>query len=204
MESTDIEKYSANMTEIKLRVALINVSLATRPATELIPMAIEAIGLQFRKVFELIAFASLAANRAQYSLTYRDFAEDWQAAKLLKNLQRVNPNFYPKPVIETPSGDLHIVASLKDRDQDYLTQVDLIAAHGRCGGLMHTANPFAELTDYAFYQRSFPSWRTKIMNLLNIHRVQLLGDSGFYHVHMKEQGHDEVRCYRFEPHHKKP
>lgn len=123
MESPDIKKYYVNMTEINLRVALINVSLAKRPATELIPMAIEAIGLQFRKVFELIAFASLAANRAQYSLTYRDFAEDWQAAKLLKNLQRVNPHFYPKPVIETPSGDLHVVA-LKDGDQDYLTQFD--------------------------------------------------------------------------------
>jgi hypothetical protein len=198
MESTDIEKYSANMAEIKLRVALINVSLATRPATELIPMAIEAIGLQFRKVFELIAFASLAANRAQYSLVYRDFAEDWRAAKLLKNLQRINPDFYPKPVIEKKSDRPGIVSTLIDRDQDYLTQGDLAAAHGKCGALMHAANPFGEPIDYAFYLTNFPIWRTKIMNLLNIHRVHLLGDSGFYHFHMKEEGHNDVRYYRFD------
>jgi hypothetical protein len=189
------------MTEIKLRVALINVSLATRPATELIPMAVEAIGLQFRKVFELIAFATLAANRAQYSLVYSDFAEDWKAAKLLKNLQRINPEFYPKPVIETKSDKPEIVSSLSDREQDYLTQSDLVAAHGRCGGLMHAANPFGQPIDYVFYLTNFPIWRTKIMNLLNIHRVHLLGDSGFYYFHMKEEGHNEVRYYRFEPRH---
>jgi hypothetical protein len=200
MESIDIEKYAANMTEIKLRVALVNVTLAKRPETDFIPMTIEAIGLQFRKVFELVAFATLAANRAQYSLAYRDFAEDWQAAKLLNNLQRINPDFYPKPVIEKKSDQPGIVSSLSDRDQDYLTQSDLVAAHGRCGGLMHAANPFGEPIDYGFYLTNFPIWRTKIMNLLNIHHVHLLGDSGFYLFHMKEEGHNEVRYYRFEPH----
>jgi hypothetical protein len=152
-----------------------------------------------RKVFELIAFATLAANRAQYSVVYRDFAEDWEAAKLLKNLQRINPDFYPHPVVEVLSGEPGIRCSLIPREQDYLTQSELIEAHGRCGGLMHTANPFAEPIDYAFFMGCFPLWRTKIMNLLNIHQVQLLGDSGFYFVHMKEQGHDQVRWYRFDP-----
>jgi hypothetical protein len=200
MESTDIEKYSAIMKEIKLRVALANIALATKPEDDRIPMVIESIGLQFRKVFELIAFATLAANRAQYSLVYGDFSKDWEAGKLLKNLQKINPNFYPKPVTEEQSDQPGVRSSLNDREQDYLTQADLIESHGRCGGLMHAANPFGEPIDYAFYLRSFHVWRNKIIKLLHVHRVHLVGDSGFYHFHMKEEGHDDVSYYRFEWH----
>jgi hypothetical protein len=201
MESTDIEKYSAHMTQIKLRVALINITLGVQP-TEIdqLPIFIESIGLQFRKVFELIAFATLAANRAMYSLVYRDFAKHWEAGKLLKNLEKINPEFYPKPGIETPSEQPGVRAHFNDRPQDYLTKTDLIAAHGRCGGLLHAANPFAPPINYEFYLSSFPVWAAKIVNLLHVHRVHLVGDSGFYHFHMKEQGHDEVRHYRFELH----
>ena len=193
MAPTDIEKYAEAMKEIKLRTEVITLFLSGQREARYIPTTLETIGLQFRKVFELIAFASLAANRDQYSRAYSDFSKHWEAAKLLKNLRKVNPNFYPKPVTEAPADRPGVVHSLKDRDQDYLTQSDFIEAHGRCGSLMHAANPFSKSIDYAFYQGSFPVWMTKIINLLNNHKVHLVGDSGFYLFHMKEESHDEVR-----------
>ncbi|MGD1100530.1 MAG: hypothetical protein ABSA59_00560 [Terriglobia bacterium] len=141
MDPTDIEKYAGTMSEIKLRTEVIHLFLSGQREARYIPTTVETIGLQFRKVFELIAFASLVANRNQYSLAYSDFAKHWEAAKLLKNLRRINPNFYPKPVIEVQSDRPGVLHALKDRDQDYLTQEDLIEAHGRCGALMHGANP---------------------------------------------------------------
>src|ERR1039457_3127959 len=131
MDPTDIEKYAGKMEEIKLRTEVIHLFLSGRRDARYIPATVETVGLQFRKIFELIAFASLAANHDQYSLAYSDFAKHWEAAKLLKNLQRINPNFYPKPVIEVHSDRPGIVHDLHDRDQDYLTQKDLIEAHGR-------------------------------------------------------------------------
>jgi hypothetical protein len=89
--------------------------------------------------------------------------------------------------------------SLKERGPDYLTEDSLIEAHGRCGALMHSANPYGLPIDYAFYQKSFNIWLPKIMNLLNNHKVHLLGDTGFYLFHMKETGDDEVHWYRFDP-----
>lgn len=198
-DMTDIERYAATMKEIKLRTEVITLFLSGQREARYVPTIVETIGLQFRKVFELIAFASLAANRDQYSLVYTDFAKHWEAAKLLKNLQRINSDFYPKPIVEVQSDRSGILHDLKDRDQDYLTQADLIAAHGRCGALMHGTNPFANPIDYAFYQQSFPVWMTKMVNLLNNHQVRLLGDTGFWLFHMQEEGKgNEVSWYRFE------
>jgi hypothetical protein len=200
MDTSHIEKYAGVMKEIKLRSEVINLFLSGQREARYVPTTVETIGLQFRKIFELIAFASLAANRNQYSLVYADFAKHWEAAKLLKNLQRVNPNFYPKPVIEAPSDQALAMHNLEERQQDYLTQKDLIEAHGRCGALMHGENPFGQPIDYAFYQKQFPVWMEKIINLLNNHQVHLVGDTGFWLFHMQEDGKgNEISWYRFEP-----
>lgn len=197
---TDIEKYVASMKEIKLRTEVIDLFLSGQREARYVPTTTETIGLQFRKVFELIAFASLAANRDQYSRAYADFSKHWELAKLIKNLRRINPEFYPKPVVEMQSDKAEVVNALRDRDQDYLTRDELISAHGRCGALMHSTNPFANPIDYGFYQQSFPLWRMRVINLLNNHQVRLLGDTGFWLVHMHEEGKgNEVSYYRFAP-----
>jgi hypothetical protein len=196
---TDIEKYAAAMKVIKLRVEVIQLFLSGRREAKYLPTTVETIGLQFRKVFELIALASLAANRSQYSAAYADFASHWQAAKLIKNLRSINPDFYPKPVVEVKTNRPGVLNELKPRGLDYLTETELVEAHGRCGGLMHSENPFATPIDYPFFQRSFGSWLPRTMNLLNNHQVHLLGDTGFWLFHMQEDGKgDEVPYYRFE------
>jgi hypothetical protein len=129
------------------------------------PTTVETIGLQFRKIFELIAFSSLAANRKEYSNAYADFAEHWRAAILIQNLERINPDFYPKPVLEVPSSQSGVTNDLKDRERDYLTKRELILAHKKCGSLMHGANPFGKAIDYPFYEKNYPIWNTRIINL---------------------------------------
>lgn len=43
-----------------------------------------------------------------------------------------------------------------------------------------------------------PVWRTRIVNLLNTHNIQLLGNPGIYLVHMTEHGDDRVKFYGFQ------
>jgi hypothetical protein len=188
MEQTNIEKYAGVMTEIKLRTEVITLHLSGQLHSKYPASTIETIGLQFRKVFELIAFSSLAAHRELYSRVYSDFQKHWEAAKLLKNLRRMNSNFYPEPLIEVPSSIPGVKNDLRNRNHDYLTEGDLITAHGRCGSLLHAANPFGRGIDYNYYKQSFPEWLTKIINLLNCHKVHLPGDTDFYLFHMKEDG----------------
>jgi hypothetical protein len=196
---TNIEIYGAVMKEIKLRKEVIDLFLSGRLEARFVPTTIETIGLQFRKVFELIVFASLAANQYEYSRVYADFAKHWEAGRLLKNLRKINPRFYPKPIVEVRHDRPEVVDEHKDRDQDYLTESELAAAHGKCGSLMHAANPFTKPIDYEAYKRDFHSWMTKIVNLLSSHQIHLLGDTGFWLVHMHEEGKgNEVSWYRFE------
>lgn len=186
------------MKEIKLRTETVTAYLSGQRNALYLPTTLETIGVQFRKIFELIVFSSLAANRDLYSRAYADFTKHWEAVKLLRNVRKINPRFYPEPVVEVTTKQPGVVHQLKSRDQDYLTENNLIVAHGRCGSLMHAANPFGQPIDYNFYRQTFPVWLIQTTNLLNNHQVHLVGDTGFYLFHMKEQGHEEVRWYRFE------
>jgi hypothetical protein len=197
---TNIETYGSVMKEIKLRTEVITHFLSGQSKTKYTPTTVETVGLQFRKIFELIVFASLAANRDQYSRVYADFARHWNAAKLVKNLRKINPEFYPKPVIEIPSDRRGIGRELRNREPDYLSQAELVLAHGKCGTLLHAANPFAKPIDYVSYQKNCTEWLSKLINLLNSHEVHLPGDPGFWLVHMLEnEKGDEVSWYRFDP-----
>lgn len=199
MPEADIQQYVSVMKEIKLRIEVINKFLSGQLAAHYVPTTIETVGLQFRKTFELIAFASLAANREEYSKAYTDFEKHWEAAKLVRFLRRVNPTFYPKPVLELPSTDPRAVKQLQDRAGDYLTEAELVEAHGRCGSLMHAANPYGAPIQYDYFQNQFRNWLLRTMNLLNTHQVHLPGDPGFWLVHMQEHGHNDVAFYRFSP-----
>jgi hypothetical protein len=103
VDITGIETYAAYMNEIKERISVMDRFLTGQRDAGFVQTTAETMGLQFRKVLELIAFASLAANRDQYSFAYSDFATHWAAAKLLKNLKRINPTYYPKPVVPAPT-----------------------------------------------------------------------------------------------------
>jgi hypothetical protein len=197
MNKTSMDTYVGVMVEIKLRTAVIDLYLSGRQNAGYLATNIEVIGLQFRKIFELIALSSLAAHRDLYSRAYADFAKHWEATKLLENVRHINPDFYPKPVIEEKTAQPEVKSNLRPRDPDYLTKDELVQAHGRCGSLMHAANPYGRGIDYAFFNRCFPEWRAKTINLLNCHQLHVPGDTGFYLVHMQEEGKDGVTWYKF-------
>ena len=74
MNNTCMDTYVGVMVEIKLRTAVIDLYMSGRQNAGYKATNIEVIGLQFRKIFELIALSSLAAHRDLYSKAYSDFA----------------------------------------------------------------------------------------------------------------------------------
>ncbi len=199
MPEADIEKYCTVMEEIKRRMTVIDFFLMGQGSAIYVPTTVETGCLQLRKVLELIAFGSLIANKEAYSAVYSDFAKHWNAGELLKSLSRINPDFYPQPVVEVPSDQPGIKHGLRKRDPDYLSDKEFVEVYGRCGVIMHAANPYSAGIDYDFYQKKLPIWRSRIINLLNSHEIRLVGNPGMYLVHMREHGHDRVRGYTFAP-----
>jgi hypothetical protein len=64
-----MKKYAAIMKEIKLRTEVIRLFLSGACDAHYVPTTVETIGLQFRKIFELIAFSSLAALAAATAMS---------------------------------------------------------------------------------------------------------------------------------------
>jgi hypothetical protein len=199
MAEPEIQKYCDLMEEIKRRVAVVDFFLTGKGHALYEPTTIESVCLQFRKILELIAFGSVVANKDLYSAAHAKFAADWNARLMLKDLERVNPEFYPKPVVETPSPDPRATHQLKPRQPDYMTRDDFEKLYEKCGSTMHADNPYGSHTDYKYYRDNLLGWRNKIVNLLNNHQIKLVGQRGFYVVHMRENRDDKVHYYLFAP-----
>lgn len=185
------------MDEIKRRMLVIDFFASGAGHALFEPTTIEASAVQLRKVLELIAMASLVANKNVYAAAYADFAKHWHAERLLHDLGRVNPKFYPQPFVERPSPVQGIASNWEDVTDGYLTEPDFIKCFKACGGMLHARNPYGKALDYDKFKAEIPIWRQKIIRLLNCHRVQLLNDKNVYVIHMKEDGGDEVRGYLF-------
>jgi hypothetical protein len=196
---TNLMKYCDLMEEIKLRMNVIDFFVLGQGHALYQPPTLESACLQLRKILELVAFGSLVANKDAYTLVYSKASKKWDAADLLKELEQVNPDFYPVPIVENPSKTPGIVMEHKKREGDFLTKSDFAEVYGRCGVMAHAANPFGKGIDYPYYQQQLPVWRTKVLRLLNSHEIRLVNTPGLYVIHMREDQDDKVHWYKFEP-----
>ena len=158
--ASQYSKYADCMEEIKKRTDVVNAFLTGKCHAMYVQTTVEAISLQIRKILELIALASLAANRSEYAKHRKDFQKDWNAKRILDTLQRVNPQFYPKPnkqVIDQKTGK---VISLQDITSGFLTKDDYMVLFDTCSGILHADNPFSGKKDPTTFLSSVPDgWR---------------------------------------------
>ena len=111
-------------------------------------LALEAVALQYRKIIELVAFASIAANEEQYARLRSDFSKDWNARRIFKSLAIVNPNFYPKPIsglIAPANPGEH--ETIDEYDDGFLSLDDAIDVYERCGAVLHAENRLGAFQD---------------------------------------------------------
>ena len=179
------EKYLGCMREIKHRTDVIQRFLRLEIHAGYLASTAECIALQFRKTLELIALASLVANREEYAKQRANFRTDWNAKRIVDTLESVNPKFYPaptKPVRLTDEDfadyDLHPVS-------EYLTLDDYIVLFDKCSDLLHAANPYSESQPpYERFMHEAPVWLRKTMALLNHHHIYPLDTDMMFVVQM--------------------
>ena len=189
---------SLAMEEIKRRTDVVFALHAQRIRVMYRATHVESMVLQVRMITELVALASMAANKSIFEENKKKFEDHWHPGKILKDVESLNPDFYPRPIVEEPSKDDRVKRNLVDLKTGFMTRDELIEIHGRCGNLLHARNPFGKDTDYPYYERMVPEWTEQIKNLLNCHQIKLLNGDRFYLVHMKEERDDKVHMYTFE------
>jgi len=193
--SDDITKYCDCMEEIKRRTRAITTILSKKYTTAFPATNIEFLCLQIRKILELIALASIAANKEEYARQYKKFANHWNAKRILNDIEKVNPSFYPVPgrqIIDRETGKVVEVKKLKG---GYLTKDEFSDVYDKCSEVIHSSNPYGTQTDYSEFEKLIPEWNLKITNLLNHHQIQLIDSK--YQLWVLMQSKDDGRVHAF-------
>jgi hypothetical protein len=180
MKNSDVSKYLSMLIEIKGRTQLISDVSEGRLTIYPQPAKVEFIYLQFRKMIELIAMGSLLANASEYNKAYSNIKKLWKAKDILKNMESINPEFYPRPIIQKPSNKAGITMDWEDRKDDYLNKDRFATLYDKCNGILHSSNPFTSERDYDALEKESPKWYWWIINLLNAHTIKLVGDVNLY------------------------
>ena len=191
-------KYADCMEEIKKRTEVIRGFFNGKCHAMYVQTTAESVALQIRKILELIALASLAANRPEYAKYQRDFRKDWNAKRIFKTLDRANPRFYPKPNKQVVDRETGKVVSLEDVKSGFLTRQDFIALLNNCNKILHAENPFSKKQNPRVFMDSVPEWMKKIMRLLNHHTIQLFEDDQQLWVLMEAESDGKVYVHEFQ------
>ncbi len=130
-------KYTDLMQEIKERLYAIEDVLSGRTTLSR-PLAHEFCFLQLRMICECISYACVIAHAYIEELQATKFQKGWSADTLIKSLDGLHKDFYPKPRGVTVKENRVI---LDEIDAPYLTKDDLKKLNGICGDQLHRGSP---------------------------------------------------------------
>ena len=170
-----IALYQNCLIEIKNRTSVISDHLKGVYTEKYLITEVEFLCLQFRKILEKIALASMVANEDIYKQQYEKFAQHYHAGRILNDLEKINPKFYPVPnkqVKVQSNGEIRF--DLQPITEGFLTKDEFVKIYEKCGGMLHSENPYANKKGFDKVKAEFPEWLEKIIKLLNHHCIELV------------------------------
>jgi hypothetical protein len=177
MTTSEADKlaYCRCMDQVSRRLRLIGALVAGRITTGDEPADAEIACLQVRKALEQVAYASLAASRDMYSQVRPQFERDWSAKRILEQIEKVHPDFYPVAVSPVRLGPNRVHFELVA--DGFLTRDDFVFLYDRCSDAIHDWNPYREGPRVVELQRPMAEWAQRIEKLLAWHRIRLVGQA---------------------------
>jgi hypothetical protein len=176
--------YANSMAQIRFRINFIKKMMRGECQITEEDQFSEIIFVQFRKVLELIAFASLSANKEKYSEVHFNFAKHWKAKAMLAEMATMNPNFYPSPVRPDATNLGHKFIEVTD---GFLTQDDFVCLYQHSSEVLHVRNPYREGDNIIDIKLSLTEWVSRIQRLLSCHVIGLL-NGDIWLINIPEKG----------------
>ena len=188
-----LNKYKQCMEELKRRSEAIELLVSGKFTTPFEYTNMEFCALQLRKMLELIALGNLVANKEEYKKHRENFEKDWNAKRIIEDIEKFNPNFYPKPIVTK----INNIADLADPERElfekfqsgnkkedlcqwvdkkgiYLTKKLFICAYDLSSMCLHAENPFnMKKIQVKEKMHSFKVYVNLIIILLSQHNIQL-------------------------------
>lgn len=134
----------------------------------------EFLCIQIRNILELIAFGSMSSNIALYHREFRKYRKHWNAKEIFENLQRLNPQFYPEPLKQSPTP-IEGQTVLEVPTEGFLTKSEFIFLYNTCSKVIHSPNPFKN-ESVPDLQRTIDDWMHRIASLLWFHQMKLVDE----------------------------
>ncbi len=137
---------------------------------------LESAVLQTRKAMESVAYAAISPNRASYEKLRAqadkpaDFRKDFNARALLQFLAKVNPDFYPTPLIApvlTGPRQWHFGR----RADGYLTKRRFETFYDRLGKYLHADNPWGNDKGIVNLISDLPVITAELRALISLHKT---------------------------------
>ena len=192
-ERLDILQYCQLMEDVKSKAESIEQLLEMPGIT--IRTRVESICLQLRMLLELIVFSSLISNKDVWQKSKREMQSSQDISKKLRELRRLHPNFYPRPV---DLGNHVSGEEPRDRTGGFLSEDRLMDVYGRLGNILHADNPMGKGTNYRCYIDTVPEWISQVKDLLQCHKVYLYHHpQEFYLIKMFGDVDGELLCIPF-------
>lgn len=197
MSPNDQNTYRELMREVKRRTEVMN-TFCSVPALAIYNWTwAEFLSLQLRMILESIALGCLVANQSDWPKSPNELQKAWHAGRILSELENVQSESYPTPLVEIPPGiDSEIPQTIGTyrgelvtrATGDWLTREELMELYGRLGSILHARNPLGQLPEIQHYESNIPIWLGKIINLLNRHKIGIRGSQRMYVVQMHSFG----------------
>lgn len=174
-----LQYYANIMTEIKNRSDVIYLIYNKKITTKYIVTDVEFCALQLRKILELMLLSTLIANKKEYEKQSKDFNGNWQVKEKIKEIKKINPDFFPIAMLviqsHTPSPNKKLTRVPISNDELF-KESDFNKAYAFTNNYLHVQNPFGkskiEDSPKDFYKKLI-GYLKKILNLLSVHRVTL-------------------------------
>jgi hypothetical protein len=159
-----MDAYSKLMHEAKARLLAMDTALGGKTGLPR-PTISEFCFLQLRMLCELIALGCLTAHGDLK--TGKDLREAYQADKIIRDLERLHPDFYPRAATRTEETRIELP------EDGFFTKQELMKLYWRCGDVLHRGT-FQTLWvrksgDAAFEE--IRTWKRKIEALLSDHAM---------------------------------
>jgi hypothetical protein len=185
-EQPDVYVYINYMAHARDRVNFILANMRGNAITGNHHWDVEVLFFHFRRVLELIAFSSLAANLDVYAAAQKKYHEHYNARLLLRDVEKVNPNFYPDPIALERQGPTNVkVTRLTD---GFLTRDEFLKLYEIASTVLHTPNPWSQKESKIEFGYTVEEWARRIQRLLAIHTITLVGNTQRWLIEVPDKG----------------
>jgi len=137
-------------------------------------IAIELCYLQLRMICELIALGCIAAHGDIPATRSGKLRKEYAPGKILAELGKLHPSFYPVPGEQVRASDGSI--SLRLVKDGYLTKKDLLALWASCGDRLHRGAMEKIERPFEVDFNNIAEWDKKILRLLSHHQIALVDE----------------------------